>query len=235
MSETVHRASLVGLLAGLLLLVGCRSYEAANPTSFEIYLEQPPSEPPRYRIEIGDQLEIRFFHLPEQNVLLRVRPDGYVSLPLANEVQAAGRTTEELRQAIVAACQRELRDPEVSVIVQEASAYRVHVGGEVEQPGVFELNGKRTVLQAIFEAGGFRASASPSDVVVIRPTGPGKFAVIPLDLELVLNGEDMRQNLTLQPSDAVYVPASAIANLNRWVDQYIRRNVPLDLGWVLPF
>lgn len=235
MSDTVRRAWWVCLLAGLLSVLACRSHHVANPTSFEIYLEEPPAEPPRYRIEVGDQLEVRFFHMPEQNVLMRVRPDGYVSLPLANEVQAAGKTTEELRLAIVAACRRELRDPEVSVIVQQASAYKVHVGGEVGQPGVFELTGKRTVLQAIFEAGGFLPTASPSHVVVIRPTGQNKFAVIPLDLESVLNGKDLRQNLTLQPSDAVYVPQSAIANLNQWVDQYIRRNIPFDFGWALRF
>jgi protein involved in polysaccharide export with SLBB domain len=211
------------------------AHEVENPTSFEIYLEQPSEEPPRYVIEVGDQLEVRFFHMPEQNVLLKVRPDGYVSLPLANEVRAAGRTAEELRLAIVAACQRELRDPEVAVIVQAASAYKVHVGGQVGEPGVIELNGKRTALQAIFEAGGFLPTASPADVVVIRPTGPNKFAVIPIDLERVLDGSDVRQNLTLQPSDAIYVPESPIAHLNRWVDQYIRRNIPVDLGWVLPF
>jgi len=232
MSEPFLR--LVSIL-GSVLLCACTSHHVRNPTSFEIYLSAPAEGEQRYVIQPGDQLEIRFFHTPEQNVLMPVRPDGYVSLPLAHEVLAAGRTVEQLRGDIVAACAHELNDPEIAVIVQQASAYKVHVGGEVQTPGIFELNGQRTVLQAIFEAGGFLPTASPEDAIVIRPSGENQFAVIPIDVQAVLEGRDTRQNILLRPYDAVFVPRSPIANLNRWVDQYIRQNIPFSLGWRLEF
>jgi protein involved in polysaccharide export with SLBB domain len=223
----------IPLLAGVLgawLLGACAGHQVEEPTSFEIYLREPPSEPARYQIQPGDELEVRFLHAPEQNVELVVRPDGFISLPLANEVRAAGRTPEEVRLDIVRAWEKEFRAPEVAVILRSATAYKIHVGGQVKSPGVFELAGERTVLQAIFEAGSFLPTATMANVLVIRPEGAGRFAVIPLDLAKVLDGSDTRQNIALRPYDAVFVPSSAIADINQWVDQYIRRNIPFSLG-----
>jgi polysaccharide export outer membrane protein len=236
MSPQTLRTPRWGLLAAAAALLGaCKAHHVENPTSFEIYLSAPPADPPRYLIQPGDQLEVRFLHMPEQNVLVLVRPDGFLSLPLANELQAAGRTVEELRLAIAAAWSREFKSPEVSVIVRSTSATKIHVGGEVRSPGVFELAGQRNVLQAIFEAGGFLPTASPEDVIVIRPEGERSFAVVPVDLAAVLEGRDVRQNIQLRPYDAVFVPPSPIANLNLWVEQYIRQNLPFSVGWRLEF
>src|SRR5262245_31923236 len=99
----------------------------------------PPPAPEVYRLKPGDELEIRFFHTPEQNVTLPVRPDGYISLPLAYEIQAAGSTIEELRREITLRCSAELVNPEIAVILRSVSGYSVHVGGEVNKPGVLEL------------------------------------------------------------------------------------------------
>jgi len=221
------------LAAGLLLaglLAGCAGHQVENATSFEIYLREPPSQSERYVIQVGDELEVRFLHTPEQNVLLQVRPDGFISLPLANEVKAAGRTAEDVRQDITTAWAREYREPEVAVVLKTTTAYKVHVGGQVKSPGMFDLVGERTVLQAIFEAGSFLPTAAIGNTILIRPEGPGRFAVIPLDLNAVMSGKDTRQNLVLRPYDAIYVPNSAIADINQWVDQYIRRNIPISLG-----
>ena len=155
---------------------------------------------------------------------------GMLSIPLANEVRAAGRTPDELRVELQAAMARELKDPEVAVIVRTFTAYKVHVGGLVEAPGVFELNGARTALQAIFEAGGFRLSASPKDAFVIRRAPEGGYILVPINLEQALTGEDLTQNLMLRPFDAIYVPRAPIANLNRWIELYVRRNLPFDLN-----
>ena len=111
--------------------------------------------------------------------------------------------------------------------------YKVHVGGHVQTPGIFELAGTRNVLQAVFAAGGFRPTASLANVIVIRPRGDGTFAVVPIDLLAVLEGRDTRQNIALRPYDAIYVPPRPIADVNRWVDQYIRQNIPIDLGWAV--
>jgi protein involved in polysaccharide export with SLBB domain len=188
----------------------------------------PASQP--YLIQPGDELEIRFFHTPEQNLTLPVRPDGFISLPLVHELEVAGRTVEEVRLELVERCSRELAEPEIAVIVRAFTGYRVHVGGEVNRPGVLQLAGPRTVLQAVFEAGGFLPSASPADVLVVRLAEQGNYELVAADLASVLTGESASGNFTLRPFDVVYVPPSTIADVNTWVDQYLRKNLPFNMG-----
>ena len=184
-----------------------------------------------YRIQAGDELEVRFFHTPEQNVILPVRPDGMISLPLAYEIRAAGRTPEELRQDLVERYSRELVKPEIAVIVRTVTGFQVHVGGEVDKPGVLELPGPRTVLQAVFQAGGLLTTASPENAIIVRRQDDGGYEVLTCDLEAVLEGEDASGNILLQAFDVVYIPRSRIAEVNKWVDLYIRQNIPISFSY----
>lgn len=222
--STVCTASMLAFL-----LCGCGSVvESPTPIGSPRYEAARPPEP--YRILAGDELEIRFFHTPELNATLPVRPDGYISLPYAREVRAAGRTPDEVAQELMIRYGEELRDPEIAVIVQSFSASRIHVGGRVKKPGVFPLQGGMTVLQSVFEAGGLESSARLSEVLVIRRTPDRSYIVIPVDLEAVLDGTDVSQNIALMPFDAVYVPDSPIGNVNTWIDLYIRQNIPINFG-----
>lgn len=204
-----------------------------NVVPLDVYLAELPDEPPTYRLQPGDQLEIRFHQLPEENTLLAVRPDGFISLPLADEVRAAGRTPRELRQELEQRYSKELLKPRIAVIVQSFNAYKVHVGGQVVEPGVFEIGAGLGAMEAILQAGGYLTSASLANVIVMRRTGPRACAVIPLDLEAFLQRGDVKQNLALQPFDLVFVPQSPIGDVNQWVDLYLRRNIPFNvsLGW----
>ena len=254
------RPALLGLALALFGCAGARP--SAGPIPGQVpeardlrVVEAAEASGEPYRIRAGDELEIRFFHTPDQNVTLPVRPDGCISLPLVYELRAAGRTVEEVREELVARCSHELADPEIAVIVRSFhTAYAVHVGGEVDKPGVLELDGPRTVLEAVFAAGGFLPSASPADVIVVRrvdgggagtagtaatagaagSAGTGKgYELVLADLASVLNGTDARGNFTLQPYDVVYVPSSRIADVNKWVNQYIRSNIPITFTWRL--
>jgi protein involved in polysaccharide export with SLBB domain len=184
-----------------------------------------------YRIQAGDELEIRFFDTPEHNVVLPVRPDGFISLPLAYEMLAAGRTVEELRRELVERVSRQLVDPEIAIIVRTFTGYVVHVGGEVRRPGVLQFTGSRTVLEAVFEAGGFLPTASEADVMVVRRLEAGGFEVLDANLYEVLTGEDGSGNFALQPFDVVFVPPTAIAEVNQFVEQYIRLNIPVNFSY----
>lgn len=187
------------------------------------------SEP--YRIQAGDELEIRFFHTPDQNVTLRVRPDGYISLPLVYELLVAGRTVEDVRLELTELVSAELAAPEVAVILRSFSTYPVHVGGEVANPGVLELDGPRTVLQAVFEAGGLLPTASPSNAFVVRREPDGSYLIASADLHAVLRGKDASGNFLLRPYDVVFVPTTPIADVNKFIDQYIRKNVPISFTY----
>ena len=226
--------NLASRLVCALLLVGCASPPSPAPGPLPDSPPVPPTSPEPYLIRAGDELEIRFFHTPDQNVTLPVRPDGLISLPLAYEVPAAGRTPEELRRDLVQRCARELQEPEIAVLVRTFSTtYQVHVGGEVDRPGVLDINGPRTVLQAVFEAGGFLPSASPAHTLVVRRMQAGGYEVLPVDVQGVLEGRSAAGNLLLEPFDVVIVPPSGIAMVNKWVAQYMRDNIPITFTYRL--
>ncbi len=191
---------------------------------------------PEYRLNAGDILDIKFFYNPELNETVMVRPDGRISLQLANEVTCAGLTPEELRKSLTERYGKEINKPELSVIVRSFSTQRVYVDGEVFRPGMLPLAGPVTIRQAITAAGGFRDTARRTDVIVIRQV-QGKPVPLKVNMEEVVTNEDPSQDILLAPFDIVYVPRSKIAEVNKFVDLYIRRNLPVGagvgVGWTL--
>lgn len=184
-----------------------------------------------YRIQAGDQLDIRFYNNPELNEEVTVRPDGRISLQLAPEIMAAHTTPAELSRQLMQVYGAELRDPKAVVIVRSFGTNRVHVGGEVGRPGVINLHGSMTVLQSVAEAGGFLDTARRNEVIIIRKGENRKPLIFTVDIDQAISGTDLSQNAYLKPFDIVYVPKSAIADLNVWVDQYIRRMIPIPFGF----
>jgi len=222
------RTSSILLLAPLIVIVACtaaENYYTVDDLRPEMLAPQP------YLIQPGDELDIRFFHTPLLNTVLPVRPDGIISMPYAQAVKAAGRTPEDVSRDLAASYGKVLNDPEVAVIVRSFSDYKVHVGGRVVRPGVFPLSGPLTVTQAIFQAGGFQQEAWLSQTLIIRKKPDGQPMVICVDLWDALEGRDLRQDLQLRPWDVVYVPDSAIALVNKFVDLYIRKNIPANFGF----
>jgi protein involved in polysaccharide export with SLBB domain len=183
-----------------------------------------------YLIQTGDQLEIKFFYNPELNEQVIVRPDGRISLQLASDVTAAGLTPAQLTDSLVKSYEKELANPGIAVIVRSFSSQRVYVDGEVNKPGMVNLAGPLTVLQSIAEAGGFKNTAKTSQVLVIRKTNDNKPLAIAVNLDDVRNAAEGSRDIQLAPYDIVYVPKSAIANVNQFVDQYIRQNIPIPFG-----
>jgi polysaccharide biosynthesis/export protein len=184
-----------------------------------------------YRVSRGDELNFRFFHTPELNTVATVRSDGKLMLPLLGEVQVEGFTMGELAQRVMAALSPQVKRPDVTINVQGTGAQRVFVGGEVARPGMQPLVGPMSVLQAVTVAEGLRDTAQPREVLVLRRGPKGERVVISVNLQAVLEGVDASQDVLLAPFDVVLVPRSGIANLNLWVDQYLRRNMPFSVGW----
>jgi protein involved in polysaccharide export with SLBB domain len=192
-----------------------------------------PARGAPYRIRPGDELEIRFFHTPGNDVLLPVRPDGCISLPLVHELSVAGRTVDELRLDLLERYRTEFADPELAVIVRTFGACPVHVGGEVGKPGVLKLEGEPNVLDAVVAAGGFLQSADPASIVVVRRGEPTGYELLSADLETLLDGENADGNFALRPYDVVFVPRSPISEVNKWVDLYLRLNIPITFSYRL--
>ena len=225
--RTPHRSHTLVLFL-LALLPACAAVKTPDLLDSPEFEEALPAG--KYVIQPGDDLEIRFFHTPDLNVTLPVRPDGYIALPYVRDVQASGRTADGLAVELKRLYDRELKNPEIAVIIRSFSAQQIHVGGRVAKPGVIPLRGPMTVLDSLFAAGGTEMEARLSEVVVIRRAPDKSYLVIPVDIKAVLDGTDRLQNIELLPFDAVYVPNSPIANINDWVHLYIRKNIPVHFS-----
>ncbi len=208
----------IGWMA-MLLLLGCTSTPEALPA--------PPPQPVigDYRIQPGDEIDVRFVLNPELNVLSVVRPDGRISLKLIGEVLAEGHTLAELGAVLKGAYSRELRDPEIAVIVRGMAA-RIYVDGHIERPGEYPWNPQITALQAIARAGGFRRTADEERIVVLRRGEDGVQQVI--EIERDEDGASNDHDVFLAPYDLVVVPSTGVSDVNKWVDQYIRQNIPIS-------
>ena len=215
----------------LLLLIACTPV-VKNPTPLSQHsIQTSPYTEQEYRIQVGDQLDIKFFYNPELNEQVTVRPDGRISLQLVREIMTAGLTPAELTDLLTKKYAKELKMPEVTVIVRSFGGHKIYVDGEVAKPGIVPLVGFVTVLQAISQAGGMKDTARRGEVIVIRHGTANKPIALTVNIEKVIDGTDMRQDIPLKPFDIVYVPKSPIANVNVWVDQYIRKNIPISTGF----
>jgi polysaccharide export outer membrane protein len=180
---------------------------------------------PDYHIQLGDTLKVAFLFQPENDMDLVVRPDGRISLAAAGELEAVGKTEAELEEDIRERASKHLRDPVVTVTVTKTGTQNIYVGGEVFRPGVVTLVPGMTPLQAVMEQGGFRPTAKRDSVVLIVPTGDGKFAASRINLEQVLT-DGVPERVRLRPNAVVFVPKTWVANANDVVDLYVRGLIP---------
>jgi len=186
-----------------------------------------------YRIQAGDQLDIKFYYNPELNELVTVRPDGRISLQLVHEIMAAGLTPAELTGVLREKYAVEVKQPEITVIVRLFGGQQIYVGGEVNKPGIFNLIGSMTVLQSISLAAGVKDSARTKEIVIVRRGADNKPLMIPINLKKLIDGTDMSQDIFLKTFDIVLVPKSNVAEVNVWIDQYIRKNLPIQPGFAV--
>jgi polysaccharide export outer membrane protein len=164
----------------------------------------PRPETGEYRIGREDVLEVVVWHEPELTRVVPVRPDGKISLPLAGEVDAAGKTPAELQQGLQKVLAPYIRDTAVAVLVREINGTRVFVLGEVTKPGGFPLRGPMSVVQAIALAGG-RTEFGGDDVVWLRQKPDGTSDRVRLSFEDLVKGEAAGA-LWLRGGDVLYVP-----------------------------
>jgi polysaccharide export outer membrane protein len=181
----------------------------------------PVPDPGSYRLGTGDEISIRVLDLDEiPDKPFRLGVDGNLSLPLAGQIHASGRTVAELQLAIAERLREILKDPQVTVTLAAFREQSVAVLGAVNSPGVRELHGRATLLDAISEAGGFKPEAG-AVITITRPksSGPiplpgshldnsGEFYMAEADVHSLLRAQNPRENIPLLPHDVVTVPAA---------------------------
>jgi polysaccharide biosynthesis/export protein len=158
-----------------------------------------------YKIGPQDLLRIDVWKEPEISRTVPVRPDGRISLPLLNDMQAAGLTPMQLSAAITEGLKKYVMNPQVTVSVAEINSRRVYVTGEVTKAGAFPLLPSMTVLQALSGSGGFTQFAKLKGIYVLRMEN-GKQVKHPFNYKTVVSGKAPEQNILLQPGDVVVVP-----------------------------
>lgn len=165
---------------------------------------QPTENSTDYVIGADDTLHISVWKEPDLTETLPVRPDGKISMPLLNDVIAAGLTPLELKDSISEKLKKYISDPRVTVVVTAMNSRRVFVTGEVNHSGPIALLPHMTVLQALAQAG-FTQFANPKAIYLLR-TQDGRQAKLPFNYKDVVKGNHPEQNIELKPGDTIVVP-----------------------------
>jgi len=213
------------------MIAGCKSSEPMQSRVFPVVdWQHLDGRDDRYLLAPGDELEIIVHTAPELNRTVTVGPDGRIRMPFTGPVSVMGRNLESTQIALRSALASELKDPDLDVLLVGTPSQQVFVGGEVGNPGMFELPGMIDPLQAIIMAGGLTTEARPKEVVLIRrmPGGGVKTAVF--DVKSGIFDPRLAEWTPLRRFDVVYVPRSAIADQNLFVQQYIRNALPIDFS-----
>ena len=168
--------------------------------------EAGPMDRADYVIGAADLLRIQVWRNPELSVDVPVRPDGKISVPLANDVQAAGLTATELKDVLTKALSDYVAAPDVTVMVQQINSKSVHVMGEVGRSMVVQLVVDMRALEVIAMAGGFSPYADKSDIRILRPNPDGSVVEYRFNYKAFLKGKHPEANLRMQPGDTIVVP-----------------------------
>jgi polysaccharide export outer membrane protein len=214
-----RRLSRVALLASLCALFGaCPNARARvvqnRPESAPVQpgstAAQPPADagvtlPIGYTIGADDVLTVVFWRDKDMSSEVVVRPDGKISLPLINEVDAVGLTPDQLRVKLQAAASNFIEEPNATVVVKQINSRKVFITGEVAKPGPYVITGPTTVLQLIAMAGGLHEFADRERIVILR-VEKGRQVSYRFNYKEVSKGKSLAQNLELRPGDTVLVP-----------------------------
>jgi polysaccharide biosynthesis/export protein len=171
--------------------------------------DSSPSQPvsvagPGYIIGADDVLLVSVWKEPDLTTTLPVRPDGNISLPLLNDVAAAGLSPTQLATSITEKLKKFVADPRVTVVVTQINSQKIYVMGEVQHTGAIQLLPNMTVLQALADAG-FTQFANTKGIYVLRAEN-GRQQKIPVNYKRLLKGQAIDQNIILKPGDTIVVP-----------------------------
>jgi len=187
-------------------LAGCSTKEL-RVSEYRVAPDTPnPAKPPEefYVIGAGDSIGISVWREPTLSGTVKVRPDGFITLPLLNEVQVVGLTTAQLRKLLEEKYKEFTTDPYVTIRIEGISSTEVFLVGQVSRAGAFPLNGNETILQLLSRVGGLGIFADRSNVRVVRRDGDRITEYI-VDYDAILKG-DLRQDILLRPGDRIIVP-----------------------------
>jgi polysaccharide biosynthesis/export protein len=213
-SKAALAALIIMLMSGMVLAQDAPAQPAASAASDKVAADKANTDKiieaassqagPEYIIGPEDNLHIAVWKETDLTATLPVRPDGKISLPLLNDVQAAGLTPKQLADSITEKLRKYIADPRVTVVVTAINSKRIYLLGEVLHAGATPMLPNMTVLQALSSAG-LNQFAKTKGIYVLR-TENGKQQKLPVTYKKLIRGEQIEQNYVLQPGDTIVVP-----------------------------
>lgn len=231
----VVKGFLVLMLLAALPLAGCASSSEPRTDIPVVEKGQMPvaalaENLAPYRLQLGDQIQIKMLLNPELDEDVTVRPDGMISTTVVQSMPAYGKTAKELQQDLIQAYKKYLKDPQMTVVVKSFAPSRYYVLGEVANPGeMVSVGPNMTLMQAIARAGGLRNSGDEKNILIYRRGASEKAQVYRADYDAITSG-DPSQDIRLAPFDVVYVPRTDIADAYKNYQQNIQQFLPTSFG-----
>jgi polysaccharide export outer membrane protein len=171
----------------------------------------------RYQLRPSDTLELGFSFTPEFNQSVTVQPDGFVTLKELGDMNVQGKTVPEVTAMLRQEYGKILHDPVVTVLIKDFEKPFFTMGGELKNPGKYELRGGVTVTEAVATAGGFRDSAKHSEVFLFRRASDEWVEVKKINVKQMLAKGDLREDIALRAGDMLFVPKNKISKFKEWI------------------
>jgi len=215
------------IILGIIGIVSVSDLRAADDDPYNA----DTNKESEYVMGPGDQLEVSVWNHPEFTRTIRIRPDGKISLPLIENLNADGITPSKLSQNIHDQLLKYIKEPTVSVIVMEYKSKNILVIGDIIKPGLYQYEGNMTVFDAIGMAQGYNPHAQLKSILVVRGAYNNEPMFYIANLYKAIHDGDASENITLQPKDIVYVPKNFIGNVADFTDFYISRIQPVATSY----
>ncbi len=185
---------------------------------------------PAYLIDFGDLIEVKFFNNERFNEIVRVRPDGRITLQRLGDFLVLGKTPAQVDSMITQSYAGIIIDPEVTVFIREFGSPQVYVLGEVKKPGGYPFRSQLTALQAVSVAGGPDREAKMASVLIIRQED-GQLVAARWDLQDLMKGDLTGGDPAVRPYDIIYIPRTFISKVADFTQSYLPAILsPLDLS-----
>jgi polysaccharide biosynthesis/export protein len=198
-------------ILGVLFLIGISAGFGEQPQAQLVTRDQP------YRLQPSDVLELEYEYTPEYNQTVTVGPDGTVTLRLVGTVKVGGLSLDEATSAIKAKASVPLNHPELSLTLKEFVKPHFTVYGEVQKPGVYDMHGEVTVLQAIAISGGQKEASKQTQVVLLRKINADMAEVKVINTKTMSTAAGVREDFALKPDDMIIVPKNKLGKIEPYI------------------
>jgi len=198
-------------ILGVLFLIGISAGFGEQPQAQLVTRDQP------YRLQPSDVLELEYEYTPEYNQTVTVGPDGTVTLRLVGTVKVEGLSLDEATSAIKAKASVPLNNPELSLTLKEFVKPHFTIYGEVQKPGVYDMHGEVTVLQAIAISGGQKETSKQTQVVLLRKVSGDLAEVKVINTKTMSTADGVREDFALKPDDMIIVPKNKLGKVEPYV------------------